>query len=124
MEFFACEELNSLTRRLKYAMERKNELIVANLFGRWMMAAEADLTRTNELLMSHHATCSVCNAQWRQVNETDSEPMPIETEFIEEQYPPEDPEFPFRAPPRRIYRMNSTETESVLLHFPSTNRLQ
>jgi hypothetical protein len=62
MENFFCGELDSLTRRLKCAIERKNELIAANLFGRWMMAAEADLTRTNELLMNHHRACPVCGA--------------------------------------------------------------
>jgi hypothetical protein len=62
MENFFCNDLDSLTRRLKCAIERKNELIAADLFGRWMMAAEADLTRTNELLMNHHQACSVCGA--------------------------------------------------------------
>jgi hypothetical protein len=62
MENFFCNELDSLTRRLKCAIERKNEVIAANLFGRWMLAAEADLTRTNELLMNHHRACSVCGA--------------------------------------------------------------
>lgn len=99
MENLPCEELNSLTQRLKYAIQRKNELITANLFGKWMIAAEADLTRTNELLISHSETCSICSAQWR----TSHKARP-RTEEVAEIYPPEDPERPFRAPPRRMYR--------------------
>jgi hypothetical protein len=116
MENFFCDELDSLTRRLKCAIERKNELIAANLFGRWMMAAEADLTRTNELLMNHHRACSVCSAHLEAMS-TLAAPAPAASpayEVEEEQYPPEDPEFPFRAPPRRIYRVQT----SPLLTFP------
>ena len=116
MEYLPCEELDSLTTRLKYALLRKNELIDANLSGRWMAAAEADLTRTNELLMNHSQTCAICSAQWAET----SSPAPYEEpslrmeEVVEEQYPPEDPEAPFRAPPRRMYRPIPTS----ILPFP------
>jgi hypothetical protein len=111
MESFFCEELESLTRRLKCAIERKNELIAANLFGRWMAAAEADLTRTNELLMNHHKGCPVCTAR---LNEMAIVALPG-YDVREEQYPPEDPEHPFRAPSRRIYQLH----QSSVLRFPS-----
>jgi hypothetical protein len=111
MESFFCEELDSLTRRLKCAIERKNELIAANLFGRWMAAAEADLTRTNELLMNHHKSCSVCTARLNEIANV----APPQYLVKEEQYPPEDPEHPFRAPSRRIYQIH----HSSVLRFPS-----
>ena len=111
MEYFACEELDSLERRLKCAIQRKNELVSANLFGQWMVAAEADLTRTNELLINHHQTCSVCNARWWEISKV----RPPTQEVEEEEYPPEDPECPFRAPPRRMCR---SQPASVL-QFPS-----
>jgi hypothetical protein len=111
METFACEELDSLTRRLKCAIERKNELITANLFGRWMMAAEADLTRTNELLMNHHKGCTVCTARLNEISNV----APPEYYAEEEQYPPEDAEYPFRAPARRTYRLR----HSSVLQFRS-----
>jgi hypothetical protein len=116
MESFVCEELDSLTRRLKCAIERKNELIAAKLFDRWMVAAEADLTRTNELLMNHHKSCSVCTAR---LNEISNVARP-EYEVEEEQYPPEDPEHPFRTPPRRIYRLHSASVR----RFPPPGRPQ
>ena len=116
MESFACEELDSLTRRLKCAIERKNELITANLFGRWMVAAEADLTRTNELLMNHHKGCPVCTALLNEISNVDPLKVdPLKYDVEEEQYPPEDPEYPFRAPARRIYHLHP----SSVLRFPS-----
>jgi hypothetical protein len=111
MKSYACEELESLTRRLKSAIERKNELIVAKLFGRWMEAAEADLTRTNELLMNHHKGCPVCTARLNEIATN----VALEYDVEEEQYPPEDPEHPFRTPPRRIYQLH----HSSVLRFPS-----
>lgn len=115
MEYIPCEELDSLNRRLKYAIQRKNELIAANLSGRWMMAAEADLTRTNELLMNHSYTCRTCNEQWREVSQVKPRTEDVATE--EELYPLEDPENPFRAPPRRMYHQSAS-----VLQFPSTDR--
>lgn len=111
MESFFCEELDSLTRRLKCAIERKNELIAANLFGRWMVAAEADLTRTNELLMNHHKGCPICTARLNEIANV----APPQYDVEEEQYPPEDPAHPFRAPVRRIYHLQ----QSSVLRFPS-----
>jgi hypothetical protein len=117
MASFTCEELDSLARRLKSAIERKNELIAANLFGRWMAAAEADLTRTNELLMNHHKSCPVCTAR---LNEICNVVAPPAYEVKEEESPPEDPEYPFRTPPRRIYRLHSAS----VLRFPPPGRPQ
>lgn len=111
MEYLPCEELESLTRRLRCAIQRKNELITANLFGRWMQAAEADLTRTNELLMNHSHTCLACNAQWREALKAEA---PHQTGA--ELYPAEDPECPFRAPPRRMYHPQPAS----VLEFHST----
>jgi len=113
MEYFACEELDSLERRLRCALERKNELIAANLYGRWMVAAEADLTRTNELLINHHQSCAVCNGRWLDLSKAN----PPTEAIAEEEYPPEDPECPFRAPPRRMYRPQPAS----ILEFPSEN---
>src|ERR1700737_3583564 len=113
MESLPCEELELLIQRLKYAILRKNELIVANLYGKWMMAAEADLTRTNELLIQHSQTCSICSAQW-----SVSSTVKPRTEVVEEEYPPEDPDRPFRAPPRRMYRARLAS----ILQFPSIDR--
>ena len=114
MEYLPCEELNFLARRLMSAIQRKNELISAKLFGKWMMAAELDLARTNELLIDHRQACSVCNEQWRNLSTV----KPRTEEVVEEEYPPEDPERPFRAPPRRMYR---PQLASVL-QFPSFDR--
>jgi hypothetical protein len=112
MQCSPCEELELLTQRLKYAILRKNELITANLFGKWMMAAEVDLTRTNELLTNHSNTCNICSAQWPAPSKPNTHK---EMGVVEEQYPPEDPERPFRAPPRRMYRPHLAS----VLQFPS-----
>jgi len=114
MEYFACEELGSLERRLKCAIERKHELISMNLSGKWMAAAEADLSRTNALLMNHRQMCVVCNGRWTVVSGAES----LAVEVGEEEYPPEDPERPFRAPPRRMYRPEPAQ----VLPMPSAGR--
>jgi hypothetical protein len=111
MDYFACDELESLARRLLCAVQRKNELRSANLNGKWMTAAEADLTRTHELIRDHRQTCSVCNGWCQEMSKVDH---PTE-DVYEEKYPPEDPDCPFRAPPRRFYRPRP----ALVLQFPS-----
>jgi hypothetical protein len=114
MEYCACEELEALSRRLLCAIERKNELIAANLLGKWMMAAEADLTRTHELIRNHRKTCTACSTFWQQPFNNDPSVEDIDVE----NYRPENRLRSSRAPHRRFYG----PYPALILQFPSHHR--
>jgi len=81
MKYITCEKLNTLTRRLANAIRRKNELIAAELTGRWLMAAEADFLEANAAVAIHHMECPACDALWREIFGTDGMAEDLESPF-------------------------------------------